>query len=395
VHTLFKIPLAFFFVAACMGLFMRYQLIAPVQGINFTYVMHGHSHVMFLGWIFNMLYLAFVSEFVPDQRKFKTLFWILQVCVAGVLIAFPIQGYGLYAIAFTTLHTFLSFLFIALFLHATWNLSSLAILLARAALLFFILSSLGPFYLAYLKASGQAPSNFNRFAIYFYLHFQYNGFFFFGVLSLLTKAVESQLSDTDLRRATRGAKLLIISCFPAYFLSILWAEPGKIFNIISFTFALAQVLALLSFVKPFRLYLIKAREQHTRWLLKFSFVALFIKCTLQVFSAHPVIAQMASEFRSILIAYLHLALLGFISFFLIGWLEMKSGVTVNLRKSAILVFLGFIGSEALLVIIPWANVFPNIDIMFIQQCIFLFSTLLVFGIGGLSFSLKKGLSYNT
>jgi hypothetical protein len=215
---------------------------------------------------------------------------------------------------------------------------------------------------------------------------------FLPVLSLLIKAVEPRLSNHELRWVIKGSYLLIISCVPAYFLSTLWAEPGRVFNIIGFLSALTQLLALLSFMKPFRLYMEMARQPHTRWMLLFSFVALFFKCILQVFSAHPAIAVLAAEFRSIVIAYLHLVLLGFISIFLIGGLEINGIITANIRKSVMLIMFGFIGSELLLVMTPWVNALPEIDIMSIQKIIFVFSLMLVFGIGSLALDFKKKVS---
>jgi len=385
VHTLFKIPVAFFLVAACMGLFMRYVLIAPVPGVNFTYVMHGHSHVMFLGWIFNVLYLAFVTQFTTDHGEFRILFWILQVCVAGMLVSFPVQGYGLFSILFTTLHTLAAFVFIVLFLRAVKNQYSLAITLARAALMYFALASIGPFCVGYLKASGQEQSNLYRFAIYFYLHFQYNGFFTLGVLSLLFKTIEHKLSPAQLHRAGTAVWALIISCLPAYFLSTLWAEPGVFFNITGFISALAQALALLLLVKPFRLFIDAAPRAHTRLLLRFSGMALFVKSILQILSAHPAMALLAAEFRSILIAYLHLVLLGFISIFMMGWLYMQDSAAANNRKSAVLVLSGFIGSEALLILTPWSEARLHIDTTVLHKSIFIFSCLLVAGTAGLLF----------
>jgi len=359
---------------------MRYQLIAPTPGVVFAYILHGHSHVMFLGWVFNMLYLAFVTEFDIGSKRFTLLFWVLQIFVVGMLLSFPLQGYGLYSIVFTTLHTFGVYIFIILFFLKTRMQSSLALTLAKAALLFFVLSSAGPFYLGYLKASGQGHSNIYRFAIYFYLHFQYNGFFLFAILGLLMNCVKNNLSSGDYSHAKAGIYLLIGTCVPCYLLSILWAEPGIIFNIIGFLSAIMQCLGLILLLNPFRLFLHSAGNRYTRLLLLCSVTALFLKCMLQVFSAVPAMAILANEFRSIVIAYLHLVLLGFVSFFVIGWMQVRGVITANLGKPVVVMLFGFVVSEALIALAPWPGLLFNMAPMVLQKAIFLFSVVMVFAV---------------
>jgi hypothetical protein len=114
VKKLFKLPLVFLFIASCIGLFLRYQVISPIDGVVYSYVLHAHSHVMFLGWVFNVLIIAFTTEFA-EVRGFKILFWFLQFCVLGMLISFPLQGYGVFSITFSTLHTFAALVFIIQF----------------------------------------------------------------------------------------------------------------------------------------------------------------------------------------------------------------------------------------------------------------------------------------
>lgn len=385
-RALYKIPLLLLFIGACMGLFLRYQLIAPTQAINFSYVLHGHSHVMFLGWVFNVLYLAFVTEFTAGQRIFRVLFWILQVCVVGMLIAFPMQGYGLYSIAFTTVHTLTAFVFIGCFLYQTRASTSIAITLARSALFFFVLSSFGPFYLGYLKASGQEHSNLYRFSIYFYLHFQYNGFFFFGVLTLLIKAIEHKLSRIDRRLARQGSRLLLVACIPTYLLSILWAHPNLGFHILGFFGALLQAIALLFFITPFKLFRAEIKNRSARLLVVLSATALLLKCTLQIISSYPDFALLANEYRVIVIAYLHLVLLGFISFFLISWLIVKNLLPAGIHNPVLAMIIGFIGSEVLLVIMPWSTLIFSADPILLHKDIFLFSILLTAGTAWITYA---------
>jgi hypothetical protein len=381
VEKLFKIPLVFLFIASCIGLFLRYQLIAPVSGVVYSYLLHAHSHVMFLGWVFNVLIIAFTIEFI-EVKHFKILFWFLQLCVLGMLVSFPLQGYGVFSIIFSTIHTITALAFIIQFFRCNKNKSSVALTLAKAALLFFALSSLGPFFLGYLKANALDHLDLYRNSIYFYLHFQYNGFFFFGILSLFLKLTEDRMSEKDRRRVIQASYILIACCLPAYFLSILWARPGMIFNFIGFVSAIGQLGGLFIFIKPIKRLLTTAgMSRQEKVLFSLSFSALILKSILQLISAHPSIAVFANEFRSIVIAYLHLVLLGGISLFLIAWLSRKRIIRFGSPWVIGFMLTGFIASEIVLIMSPWNDTFFQIPGLVFSNLLFLFSVLLVFGVG--------------
>jgi hypothetical protein len=336
---------------------------------------------MFLGWVLNVLIIAFTIEF-SEVKKFKMQFWLLQGCIVGMLASFPLQGYGAFSITFSSVHTFGVFAFIILFFRSSKDKRSLSIMLARASLLFFAIASIGPFALAYLKANALDHSNLYRFSIYFYLHFQYNGFFLFGVLSLFMKLLEGEMSGSELRRARLGCYLLIVSCLPAYFLSVLWSRPTITFNIIGFAAALTQLIGLYLLFDPLRKLLAQARLiQQEKLLFFLSFVALVLKSILQLISAHPAIAIFANEFRSIVIAYLHLVLVGFVSLFLISWLMVRRIIQSNTSLPVILILTGFIGSEILLIASPWNGSFFRISTIVFNQAIFMLSALVVLGLG--------------
>jgi hypothetical protein len=384
VRKLFKIPLAFLFIGSCVGLFLRYQLISPVGGIIYAHVLHTHSHVVFLGWVFNVLIIAFTSEFARI-KGFRVIFWSLQFCVIGMLLSFPFQGYGGVSITFSSLHTLCAFAFIILFFRSVKKQQSVALMLARVALLFFALSSLGPFFLGYLKANGLDHSNVYRFSIYFYLHFQYNGFFFFGILSLFIKLLENIMTTQDIRSVTIGSYILMVSCLPAYVLSVLWSQPPLVYNFIGFFSALAQLLGIYLFVQPLLKYFTRAHfTRQEQWLFSLSFAALVLKLILQLISAHPAAAAFANEFRVVVIAYLHLALLGFTSLFLITWLMRKGAIQAHNPWGIRLILTGFYASEMLLIISPWSDDYLAMPSTNLNQMIFLCSFLIVCGIGVLT-----------
>ncbi|HEX7762949.1 MAG TPA: hypothetical protein VF433_04980, partial [Cellvibrio sp.] len=106
----FSIPFLFLFIAACIGLLLRWHFIMPLSWLNYPYWLHAHSHIMFLGWVFNVLFLAFVRNYNLSSR-YRKLFVFIQILLAGMLISFPIQGYGVISIIISAIHTFSIWMF--------------------------------------------------------------------------------------------------------------------------------------------------------------------------------------------------------------------------------------------------------------------------------------------
>lgn len=357
----FRVPLLFLFVGSLLGVFLRWQFISPTTGTNYSFFLHGHSHVMFLGWIFNVLYIAFCHNHVSitQQSTLRKLFIALQMLVVAMLISFPMQGYGFYSILFSTLHTFGALAFVILFFRKTRGNNLLSAWLARVALLLFALSTAGPFALGYIIANHLGQSDWYFYAIYFYLHFQYNGFFIFGVLSLVFNQFERKGIPFDRLKAKRFGFITAMICLPTYLLSTLWSQPGMVFNWIGGISAVFQLLAcyyLLPIVIQ-RSAIVNKFNKTSVILLCVSLIAFVIKLILQIVSAFPVVAQMAYELRPVVIAYLHLVMIGMVSVLLFVW-YVESGLFQHRRLNKIvIVFLAsFIGMELCLIASPWWSI---------------------------------------
>ncbi|RAW02561.1 hypothetical protein [Pseudochryseolinea flava] len=353
-----KIPFIFLFVGSLLGVFLRLQFVSPTPGINYSNFLHGHSHVMFLGWVFNVLLIGFTLNHIreDDQRGVRLLFIILQFLLLGMLVSFPIQGYGFFSILLSTMHTLAAFFFIAKFIKKVKSMTSISAWCAVVALVFFMISSIGPFSLGYLMASGLGKSQWYFFSIYFYLHFQYNGFFFFGVLSLFFNLLERRQIPFDVFGAKRICKMFAFACVPAYFLSVLWAKPGISYNVVSAIAAIIQLVAFMAMLGLLRKVFAHMRTKfrpEVQWLLIVVTMALLIKLILQLLSAFPIAAQLAYELRPVVIAYLHLALVGVISFFLMAWYGELERVSIWFWNGIKLFFICFIAMEICLVLSPW------------------------------------------
>jgi hypothetical protein len=354
-----KVPLIFLFIGSLIGVFLRLQFISPTRGTNYSFFLHGHSHIMFLGWIFNALYIGFTLNHIPEnqQRSFRNLFVVLQVLVVGMLVSFPIQGYGLYSILFSTLHTFVAIAFVIKFFKETKVITSTSVWYARVALVFFLISAAGPFSLGYLMSAGLGQSNWYYFSIYFYLHFQYNGFFLFGILSLLFNLLERRHINFKVAEAKSLGILLAFTCIPTYLLSTLWANPDYFYNIAGGVGALIQMFSLIFLVRITIVNntgLQKVFNRTSRYFLFICLLCFAAKLLLQIISALPAVAQLAYELRPVTIAYLHLVLVGVISLWLLVWFYDSKFLDQRFGQLPILFFLvAFLGMEVCLVLYPW------------------------------------------
>ena len=371
-----RIPLLFLFIGSLIGVLLRWQFIDPSSSINYTNVLHGHSHIMFLGWVFNALYIAFTVNHIEEKQAgtFRTIFFLLQVLNIGILIAFPLQGYGTYSIIFSTLHTVLSFVFIAIFFKRVWKSEAQSVWLSRVALGFCALSALGPFSLAYIVSNDLQNSHWYNYSIYFYLHFQYNGLFFFGIASLFVKWIE-KTSDTNTDALKKVWQWFLIACLPTYFLSVVYSTPGIVFNFIGAAGAAIQLFAfakLLQWTKRNHEAL-KHSFGGTLPFIKVIVVALALKLILQLLSAVPQIAKMAYDYRPITIAYLHLVLLGIITSALFIWYRLNGLFSSSFNVIFVIFLSAFTIMEVVLIATPW---WPDVSLKF-SSVTHLFCTALV------------------
>ena len=136
-----------FFVAAIMGLILRWMYLSPIPSINFQFLVHGHSHIALLGWTYLSISCLIIHYFIPKKSQekpvFNRLFWTTEIAVVGMMIDFPIEGYAMLSIFFSTLHIFCSYFFAYIFWKETKNTKYPEKKLLDTALLFMIFSTIG------------------------------------------------------------------------------------------------------------------------------------------------------------------------------------------------------------------------------------------------------------
>ncbi|MBP4140545.1 hypothetical protein MW871_08605 [Flavobacterium sp. I-SCBP12n] len=377
-------------IVASLGVLMRYKIGFEFPYFNQKNILHSHSHFAFAGWITHTLMTLMVYYLqdkigVLDTNKYKKIIIANLICSYGMLVFFIIQGYGMFSIFFSTASILVSYAFGYYYLKDLKKIDTdlAAINWFRAAVIFNIISSFGTFYLAYMMASKNVIQDLYLSSIYYFLHFQYNGWFFFGCIGLLFGFLNLKKSDHSFFEIS--FKLFAFACIPAYFLSILWLKvPVWIYIITAFA-ATIQVFAWFKLL----FILIKTQKEFInnfapllRYILCFVALALSIKFILQLGSTIPVLSQMAFGFRPIVIAYLHLVLLAVISLFLLFYIYAKHFIILNSKiKIGLIIFsLGVFFNELVLAVQGVAS-FSYTMIPYVNEILFGVALLLLLGIG--------------
>jgi hypothetical protein len=369
------ISLCSLLIVALLGVVMRYKIGFEFPFLNQKNLQHAHSHFAFAGWVSQTLMLfmvAMLQRTVSDTRLllYKKILWANLISAVGMLITFSIQGYGFFSISFSTASIFIAFFFSFQF---AADLKKATHVQQKnwfyAGLLFNILSTIGTASLVFMMVNKHIPQHAYLASVYWYLHFQYNGWFFFTCMGLLIFYLTAVLQMPE--PSSKIFWLFAGSCIPAYGLSVLWMKLPIWLYIIVVIASVAQMIAWLVLVWYLKIQHSKLAANLSKmgvWLLSGISVAITIKLTLQLTSVIPAVSQMAFGFRPIVIAYLHLVLLVITTLFLIAYAYLNGFVKIKSSTNAGILMLaaGIFINEAILGIqgiasfsynaIPFANV---------------------------------------
>lgn len=388
-------------LVALLGLFMRYKILFEFPLLDQKSLQHSHSHFAFAGWVTHTL-ITLLIAFLQKQdtlhkiafKKYNLIIIANLICSYVMLISFIMQGYGAISITFSTLSIFVSYWFTFVFFKDCKQLEtpSIATKWFKAALFFNVISSLGTFALAYMMATKNIHQNEYLASIYYYLHFQYNGWFFFACMGLLLDYLKVTIYSK--RIYSQSFVLLFWSCIAGYFLSTLWLDLPLLIYILTAISAIVQVVVwYLLFKTIFKenKSIFVNLPNYLKYLILFISFALSAKFLLQLGSTVPAISKLAFGFRPIIIAYLHLILLAIISLFLLFYIYVNDFIAVNKKTvlGLVLFSIGVVLNEVVLGIQGVAS-FSYTLIPFINEALFGIAILLFASILWTTFFTKKG-----
>jgi len=345
-----------FIVLAVFGVMLRYIQLYNLPFANYQFILHAHSHFAFAGWMF--FAIALLISYIITGGKYSSgyryVFGFTLISAFGMLVSFSFQGYKPISIAFSTLFVLVTYRFTYLVFKgkALKNaVNETAYKLIRGALIFLCISSLGPFTLGPLAALGFKNTPYYQDAIYFYLHFQLNGFMFTGVLGLFAAtSITALLSKNN----KKWLNLFIYSTIPVYFIFTLWDKPQGWVWLLA---CLGTGINLLSWL----MLCFNFRKDASRFsfLAKAALIAATLKIIFQVLICFPSPGEWAFMNRNLIIGYIHLLTLGIIMPLIIDQFIKK----------------GFLKSGRLLNAVNWFYillVIAYLTLLFIQPLLSLF-----------------------
>ena len=351
-----------FCIVALAGVTMRYKINFSLPIVNQKYLMHGHSHFAFVGWVAVALMTLMVRYLVrngvaTNYTKYNRILAADVIVSYAMLISFIIEGYAFWSITFSTLTILISYFFIFFFWKDLNKVSGagFSVHWLRAALVLWALSSLGAFMLAYLMASHIMVQDLYFSAVYFFMHFQYNGWFLFVCFGVFFSYMHRLGLFRIALLSRRLFLVLAITVVPTYFLSILWLRLPVALHWIANLSAVLQLIVLLYFFRM--LSVVKKSEAvqfswSTKWLWTLASIAFILKVILQLLSTLPFLSHFAFGFRPVVIGYLHLSFVGIISLFILGYInEFIHRFRGRVSGIGAIIFLsGFIVQEVILML---------------------------------------------
>lgn len=368
-----EIPLFNFFLAACCGLILRYAFVEEISWLNYKNLMHAHSHVAMLGWAYLILAFFIWKNFAPEVNRkiYSSLFWTGEVSVLGMLFSFPVEGYGIFSITFSTIFLLSALYFLWLVFRTQSAQNGPAIILLKTAIIWFFVSTIGVWAMGPIMVTKNGGSIYYYMAIQFFLHFQFNGWFTFVVLALFFQ----QLKHLNITFAENNFKkfyyLLVVSCVLTFALAVSWADPEEALFFGNSLGVIIQLLALFYFLKTINATVRSALRQHIQsFAFKFyaiAFISFVVKIIIQSVVVIPSLAVVSYTIRLYVLGFIHLIMLGAITSFVLGYgfsnnlMRYKEGLP---RMGWILLLSGFIFTEIILFgqgTLLWAGVgyLPN------------------------------------
>ncbi|HEX4849507.1 MAG TPA: hypothetical protein VFV08_01820, partial [Puia sp.] len=185
-------------------------------------------------------------------------------------------------------------------------------------------------------------------------HFQYNGFFSLAILAIFFNAMGKTPTKPKGKGIDQFVLILIISILPSSFLSYLWQDPNTYYRVIAVAGSLLTLLSCFLFIRAGWSFSsnLKRERPATRALLILSLFSFVLKLFLQSITIFRVVGNAIFGNRPIIMGFLHLVLLGFVSIFIIAFYAKRQLLApqIKLTSFAMICFAGgVVVNEVLLV----------------------------------------------
>ncbi len=322
-------------IVALLGFTLRSKILFSLPGLDFRHFESAHSHFAFAGWVGLTLMTLAIFDILPQERAQKKLYqWILagiEVSALGMVFTFPFFGYNAISIFFSTSYIAVACVFAVVFIKDLLKTSvdSNVKLLIVSAIGSLTLSFLGALGLVFIVARVSTSSILYRDSVYTFLHFQYNGFFTLSIFALIFNYLYKKGISLG-NDGKRFSLFLALSIVPTLFLALLWHNK-TLFYVLA---AIGCIFILLMLIHFFKMNKTIQSSQlfppgFSRILFVFAMASFAIKSILQVGTIIPSLANEVYGARPVIIGFLHLVFLGFVTFFIHAVVIKKGYFTKN------------------------------------------------------------------
>jgi hypothetical protein len=382
-----RLSLFNFLLVAVMGVLMRYKICFEFSVLDQKHLQLAHSHFAFTGWVTQTL-MVFMIQYLQQKVEplrtivYRNILRLNALIAYGTIVSFVVGGYNTLSIVLLVFTILIGLVFTMYFISDTKGVKDISVNWFRGGLFFMTLSTLGTFSLAYMMANKHIDQHTYLASIYWYLHFQYNGWFFFACVGLLLNQLSKYVPNAA------GLKsvfyLFFGGCIISYILSVLWLNLAVGWIILAALGASMQGWAwirLMVILKQPILTLTENKPSLIRFIFWILALAITIKLLLQLGSTIPVVSTLAFGFRPVVIAYLHLILLSIISVCLL--LHIWLGGFLHFDKHILLgmgIVLLFIYINQLILGIQGIASFANYVLPYTNEILLGISVVLVLGI---------------
>jgi hypothetical protein len=310
---------------------------------------------------------------------YRVIYTAIQFVLVALVVSFVLHGYDVFSIIFSVAHLVMTTVYLGCIYRDIRHQHDLSSRVLRMSLLFFAVSALGPLMLGPLSALGLSHTVWKSRLVHLYLHFLIDGAFIFGVLAIFLRELIHRSITINEKRGSLGIKILFISIFPSYLLSIVDGSMSTIFYVIAGAGAFLQAIGFAILFRSTKVRVLNTFKRPTRYLLMIAAACLVLKLVLQMIVVLPDTLVEMLGIRQIMVAYLHLVLVGFLTSFLLSRYT-ESGVNERLTLTATRIFAcSFAGIEAGLVLqaIPRSPPF-DIQLLILGSSLILWLSFLLF-----------------
>ena len=359
-----QLGLIYFLLIALLGVILRLYYSIDIS-LDYRNIVHTHSHIALLGWVYTglsvLIYHIFLKE-VHIEKKYNRLFWFTQVTLIGMLLTFPFTGYALFSILFSSLFIIASYILARIVFKYTpqEKKESYAYKCIKIALWYMLISSIGPWSLGAIMNTLGSTSDLYRNAIYFYLHFQYNGWFILALFGVLFYFFDQNQIQIPQRNFRLFFWLLNIGVIATFGISLLWMQPPALLYFVSGMGALFQLLAFGIFFKalqPFKENIKQISSKLFYRILMLTSFFYWIKLCLQWLGTIPYFADLIATSTDFIIVYIHWIFLGVVSPIILIFLHKYNYIQLS-RFGFNLYLLGFVLTEGFITykgVSSWIN----------------------------------------